>query len=94
MAPALLLAVLVVLILSQLLYSVGAWRAPYPSVLVLTTVGVGAGQAWRALGLPGVGLGELNLVPAVLFAIALRPCARFVPLPRLPARKGGRPGDG
>lgn len=97
MAPALLLGILVVLILSQLLYAVGRWRAAYPAVLVLTAAGIGAGQLWRAAGLPGAGIGELNLLPGVVFAMALRPLAPRMPLPRLPRlpRRGdGRPGDG
>ncbi|HEX6548480.1 MAG TPA: hypothetical protein VF134_07045 [Candidatus Dormibacteraeota bacterium] len=81
-APALIVQVLVVLIASQLLYAVFPYRRrAYLPVLILTTLGVGLGQLWDYLGLPSLRFGNANLVPALLFVLALAPLA-----PRLPIR--------
>lgn len=85
MAPALLLGLLITLILSQLLYAFLRWGGSYPAVLLLTAVGIALGQVWRLLDLPGLALGDLNLLPGVLFAILLRPLASRLPI-RLPRR--------
>jgi len=77
-------------ILAQLLYAL--WpnsERNFVAVLVLTAVGVMAGQGWQYVGLPGFGLGEANLFPAVLFAILLRPAAAR--LGRLLSRNEVRP---
>jgi uncharacterized membrane protein YqgA involved in biofilm formation len=79
--PGLLVAVLLVLILSQLLYSLWPYRRrSYFPALLLTGLGVLLGQAWDLLGLPAFRLGEANLLPAVLFAIALQPLADRLPI--------------
>lgn len=88
MPAALLLGLLVTLILSQLLYALRRWGGGYPAVLLLTAVGIALGQAWRLLDLPGLALGDLNLVPGVLFAILLRPLASRLPI-RFPRRPPG-----
>ncbi len=75
--PALLLAVPFTLLLAQLLHAL--WhncRCRYLAVLALTVAGVLLGQLWDVLGLPAVRLGQLDLLPAVLFATALQPLAR------------------
>jgi hypothetical protein len=82
--PALLLGVPVTLLLAQVLHTF--WhggRCRYRAVLVLTAAGVLLGEAWDLVGLPGLRLGQLNLVPAVLFAMALQPLGRHLTL-RLP----------
>ncbi len=82
--PGLVLAVPLTLLLAQLLHVLWhAGRCRYLAVLILTTAGILLGQAWDALGLPGLRLGQLNLLPALLFATALQPLGRRLTL-RLP----------
>jgi hypothetical protein len=72
--------VLVVLIASQALYAVFPYsRRWYLGTLLTTAVGVGAGQAWDALGLPSARFGGANLLPALLFAVALQPVVSRLP---------------
>ena len=78
--PGLVVAVLAVLILSQLFYAFLPYRRrAYIPVLVMTALGFGLGQLWDYLGLPALRLGQANLVPAIAFALMLQPLARFVP---------------
>jgi hypothetical protein len=78
--PGLIVAVLAVLILSQLFYAFLPYRRrAYVPVLVMTAIGYALGQLWDYLGLPSLRLGQANVVPAILFAILLQPLARFVP---------------
>ena len=83
--PGLVLGVGVTLLLAQIFHA--GWyrttRRRYLAVLLLTAVGVLAGQGWDALGLPSVHLGQLNLLPAIVFAAALQPLAQRLTL-RLP----------
>jgi len=82
--PGLLLGVPLVLLLAQLFHVL--WhdgRRRYLAVLLLTAAGVGLGQLWDLLGLPGLRLGQLDLLPAVLFALFLQAFARRLTL-RLP----------
>jgi hypothetical protein len=82
--PGLLLAVPLTLLLAQLLHAF--WhtgRCRYRAVLLLTVAGVALGQLWDVAGLPAVRLGQLNLLPAILFAIGLQPFGRRLSL-RLP----------
>ncbi|HEY4028383.1 MAG TPA: hypothetical protein VGO86_18295 [Candidatus Dormibacteraeota bacterium] len=82
--PGLLLAAPFTLLLAQLLHTV--WhdsRRRYRAVLVLTAAGVLLGQGWDVIGLPALRLGQLNLLPAILFAAALQMLARRLTL-RLP----------
>ena len=83
--PGFLLGVALTLLLAQVFHA--GWyrttRRHYLAVLLLTAAGMLAGQAWDALGLPGIHLGQLNLLPAVLFAAALQPLAPRLTL-RLP----------
>ncbi len=74
--PPLITGALLVLILAQLSYAFWPHRPRrFGSILVLSLVGVLLGQLWSLLGFPGVRLGEVNLLPAALFAIALQPLA-------------------
>lgn len=91
--PGLVVAVLAILILSQLFYAFLPYRRrAYLAVLLMTAIGFGLGQLWDFLGLPSLRAGQANIVPAVLFALMLQPLARFVPrrsqTPREPAPVG------
>jgi hypothetical protein len=78
--PGVLVGVLLVLVLSQVLYAVWPYRRrSYLPALVVTALGVLLGQVWDVFGLPALRLGEANLLPAVLFAIALQPLADRLP---------------
>ena len=80
--PGLIVAVLLVLITSQLFFIFLPYRRrAYVSILVMTALGFGIGQFWDYIGLPSWRLGQANLLPAVLFALLLQPLARFVPRP-------------
>jgi hypothetical protein len=82
--PGLLLAVPFVLLLAQLFHVLWqSGRSRYLAVLVLTAGGVLLGQVWDAVGLPALRLGQLDLLPAALFATALQPLGRRLSL-RLP----------
>jgi hypothetical protein len=74
--PPLISGALLVLILAQLSYAFWPHRPRrFLSILALTLVGVLLGQLWSVLGLPGLRLGEVNLLPAVAFVTALQPFA-------------------
>ncbi|HEX9475854.1 MAG TPA: hypothetical protein VGA41_04305 [Candidatus Dormibacteraeota bacterium] len=78
--PGLVVAVLAVLIVSQLFYAFLRYRRrAYLPILLMTAIGFGLGQLWDYLGLPSVRMGQANLVPAIVFALLLQPAARFVP---------------
>jgi hypothetical protein len=78
--PGLVVAVLAVLILSQLFYAFLPYRRrAYIPILAVTVLGFALGQLWDYLGLPSLRLGEANVLPAILFALLLQPLARFVP---------------
>lgn len=82
--PGVVLGVVFTLLLAQLLHAL--WhngRCAYLAVLILTVAGVLLGQLWDELGLPALRLGQLNLLPAVVFAIALQVLGRRLTL-RLP----------
>ena len=80
--PGLIVAVLLILIVSQLLYAFAPYRRrDYLLVLVLTAVGFGLGQFWDFLGLPAWRLGEANVLPAVVFAGLLQLLADRLPRP-------------
>lgn len=78
--PAALIVALAVLIVSQLLYVLYPYRhRRYLATLISTAVGVGLGQAWNALELPGVRFGDVNLLPGLLFVLALQPLVSRLP---------------
>jgi hypothetical protein len=80
--PGLIVAVLLVLIVSQLCFAFLPYRRrAYVPVLLMTALGFALGQAWDFLGLPSLRLGQANLLPALVFALMLQPLARFVPRP-------------
>jgi ABC-type branched-subunit amino acid transport system permease subunit len=81
--PGLVVAVFLVLILSQVFYAALPYRSrAYIPILVMSAAGVGLGQLWDYLGLPSLRLGQANMLPAIAFALVLQPLARFVPRPR------------
>jgi hypothetical protein len=78
--PGLIVAVLLILITSQLCFAFLRYRRrAYLPILVMTAAGFGLGQLWDLLGLPSWRLGQADVMPAVLFALLLQPLARFVP---------------
>jgi hypothetical protein len=80
--PGLIVAVLAVLIVSQLFFAFLPYRRrTYLPILLMTAIGFGLGALWDFLGLPSWRLGQANLLPAALFALLLQPLARFVPRP-------------
>ena len=80
--PGLIVAILAVLIVSQLCFAFLSYRRrAYVPILVMTTIGFALGQLWDYLGLPVLRLGQANMVPALPFALMLQPLARFVPRP-------------
>jgi hypothetical protein len=81
--PGLIVAVLGILVLSQLFYAFLPYRRrSYFPILVTTAAGFALGQLWDFLGLPSLRMGQANVVPAVLFALLLQPLAKFVPRPK------------
>ena len=99
--PGVIVAVLLVLITSQLFFALLPYRRrAYLPVLLMTAIGFGLGQAWDAVDLPSARIGQANVLPAVLFALALQPLARFVPRsdrqpkPRPPGSGPGSPPPG
>ncbi len=88
--PGLVVAVLLVLIVSQLCYAFLPYRRrAYLPILVMTAIGFGLGQLWDFLGLPSWRLGQADFLPAVLFALLLQPLVRFVPTPGREPREPG-----
>ena len=80
--PGLIVALLLVLIVSQLCYAFLPYRRrAYIPILLMTVLGFGLGQLWDFLGLPSIRLGQANVLPALPFALLLQPLARFVPRP-------------
>ena len=81
--PGVVVAVLLVLITSQVFYAALRYRRrAYVPILITTAAGFVLGQLWDYLGLPSIRLGEANVLPAVGFALLLQPLARFIPRPR------------
>jgi hypothetical protein len=92
--PGLIVALLAILIFSELFYALLPYRKrAYVPILVVTAAGFGLGQLWDYLGLPSLRLGQANMVPAVLFAILLQPAARFVPRPKRKPKEPKKPKD-
>jgi hypothetical protein len=80
--PGLVIAALLVLILSQLLYAFAPYRhRDYRMILALTGLGVALGQLWDYVGLPALRLGEANVLPALVFALGFQPLADRLPRP-------------
>jgi hypothetical protein len=79
-APGVVVAVLAVLVFSQVFYALVPYRRrAYVPILLMTATGFALGQLWDFLGLPSLRLGQANMLPAIPFALMLQPLARFVP---------------
>ena len=90
--PGLVVAVLLVLIVSQLCFAFLPYRRrAYVPILLMTAVGFGLGQLWDFLGLPSARLGQADVLPALIFALLLQPLARFVPRPNREPKEPDRP---
>lgn len=84
--PGYIVGVLVILITSQLLYALWPYRRRrYLVVLVTTAIGFVLGQLWSLAGLVAVQLGDVNLLPGLIFAVLAQP-AVDIGLARLRAR--------
>ena len=80
--PGVIVAVLLVLIVSQLCFAFLPYRRrAYLPILLMTAAGFVLGQLWDLLGLPSWRLGQADVAPALPFALLLQPLARFVPRP-------------
>lgn len=80
--PGLIVAMLAILILSQVFYAFLPYRKrAYFPILVTTAAGFALGQLWDFLGLPSLRMGQANVAPAIPFALLLQPVAKFVPRP-------------
>lgn len=78
--PGLIVALLLILICSQLLYALLPMRPrPYTSVLAVTALGWILGQVWLSVGWPAWRIGQADVLPAALFALLLQPLARLIP---------------
>lgn len=78
--PGIVPAVFFVLILSAAFYAVLPYRRrAYLPILLVTAIGYALGQGWDLIGLPSLRLGQANVLPAFVFALAAQPLARFVP---------------
>ena len=90
--PGLIVAVLLILITSQVFYATLPYRRrAYVPVLVTTAAGFGLGQLWDYLGLPSLNLGQANVIPAIAFALLLQPLARFIPRPARQPKEPAEP---
>ena len=93
--PGAIVAVLLVLITSQVFFALLPYRRRgYIPVLVTTALGFGLGQLWEFLDLPAVRLGQADLLPSLLFALALQPLSRFVPTAARPSKAPSVPPPG
>lgn len=80
--PGFLLAVLLILVCSQLIYAFQPMRPrAYAVVLILTVLGWILGQIWMFIGLPAWRIGQADVLPAAIFAAALQPIGPHIPWP-------------
>jgi hypothetical protein len=81
--PALILLVLFTVVATAVFYAALPYkrRALVP-ILLMTALGFALGQGWDYIGLPALRFGQANVVPGMLFALALQLLVRFVPTPR------------
>jgi hypothetical protein len=95
MPPGLIVAALLILIESQLIYALVPQRTrPYTSVLLLTAAGWLLGQLWVGIGWPAWRIGQADVFPAFVFALLLQPAAVHIPAVRnLPRFGGGNRGN-
>jgi len=81
--PGLILLVLFTLVAAAAFYAALPYRRRvFVPILVMTALGFALGQGWDFVGLPSLRFGQANVLPGLLFALALQPAARFIPQPR------------
>ena len=86
--PGLVVAALLVLVCSQLIYAFLPMRPrAYTLVLTLTALGWILGQVWLFVGLPAWRIGQADVLPAALFAAALQPIGPHIPWPPINLRR-------
>jgi len=76
-----LLAVFTVVAASVFYAALPYRRRAFIPILVMTALGFALGQGWDFVGLPALRFGQANVLPGLLFALALQPLARLVPRP-------------
>ena len=80
--PGLILLVLFTVVAALVFYAALPYRRrAFIPILVMTALGFALGQGWDYVGLPSLRFGQANVLPGLLFAMALQPLARFVPRP-------------
>ena len=80
--PGLILLVLFSVVAAAVFYAALPYRRrAFIPVLLMAALGVALGQGWDYVGLPSLRFGQANVLPGLLFALALQPLARFVPRP-------------
>lgn len=90
MPPGLIVAALLILVESQLIYALVPQKPrPYLAVLALTAAGWLLGQAWLGLGWPSWRIGQADVFPACVLALLLQPAAPHLPAVRNLPRFGG-----
>src|SRR5581483_10466440 len=78
--PGLILLVLFTLVAAAVFYAALPYRRrAFVPILVLAAVGFALGQGWDLIGLPSLRAGQANVLPGLIFALALQPLTRFVP---------------
>jgi hypothetical protein len=88
--PGLILILLFTVVSAAAFYAALPYRRrAFVPILVMCGLGFALGQGWDYVGLPALRFGQANILPGLLFALALQPLTRFVPrsdrLPREPA---------
>jgi hypothetical protein len=80
--PGLVLLVLFTIVAAAVFYAALPYkrRALVP-ILVMTAAGFVLGQGWDYIGLPALRFGQANVLPGLLFALALQLLVRFLPRP-------------
>jgi hypothetical protein len=80
--PGLVLLALFTVVAASVFYAALPYRhRAFLPILVMTAIGFALGQGWDYIGLPALRFGQADVLPGVLFALALQPLARFVPRP-------------
>jgi hypothetical protein len=94
--PGLVLLAVFTFVAASVFYAALPYRhRAFIPILVMTALGFALGQGWDFVGLPALRFGQANVLPGVLFALALQPLARFVPGPSREPKESApsNPGD-
>ena len=80
--PGLILLILFTVVAALVFYAALPYRRrAFIPILVMSALGFAAGQGWDYVGLLSLRFGQANVLPGLLFALALQLLARFVPRP-------------